>query len=494
MSSSKRSIDQENEGGDTNNNNNNNSSVKKVKVDNERDVTPPPPPPPSSSSPPPPPPPPKEETHSTVVVDNRRPMLEVDDDGDEEDDPAAFINKSKKNIHRARRDCPYLDTVNRTVLDFDFEKSCSVSFVNLNIYACLVCGKKFQGKSPGSHAHYHCMQSNHHVFINLHNQKIYCLPDDYEVVDSSLDDIKYLVNPTFTKEQIALFDKSTKYSRALDGTSYLPGFIGLNNIKKNSYINVVIQSLARVSMIRNYFINQDNLKNCKSALVNNFGELLRKIWNPRNFKGHVSPHELIRVVQSASTRFTISNESDPLEFLQWFLNSLSYDLNVMNGVDTKQQNSNSNIIQQAFSGEIQLTVTPPPKSSGSETTTAAAATTKPTSKTSREKEPTIVNFPLKNLDLKDYLSPDVLKTCKSTKYNLLSNIKHEGEPDAGNYTVYLHNKGFDKWFEIQDLTVKETLPQLVAVSEAYLLLSAKTKTLASVFNFEVTILKISIDQ
>ena len=27
------------------------------------------------------------------------------------------------------------------VLDFDFEKFCSVSLSNLNVYACLVCGK-----------------------------------------------------------------------------------------------------------------------------------------------------------------------------------------------------------------------------------------------------------------------------------------------------------------------------------------------------------------
>ena len=29
--------------------------------------------------------------------------------------------------------------------------------------------------------------------------------------------------------------------------------------------------------------------------VNRFGELIRKIWNPRNFKAHVSPHEMLQV-------------------------------------------------------------------------------------------------------------------------------------------------------------------------------------------------------
>ena len=40
----------------------------------------------------------------------------------------------------------YLDTIQRFMLDFDFEKVCSVSLSNLNVYACLVCGKYFQGK------------------------------------------------------------------------------------------------------------------------------------------------------------------------------------------------------------------------------------------------------------------------------------------------------------------------------------------------------------
>ena len=36
--------------------------------------------------------------------------------------------------------------INRHMLDFDFEKGCSVSLSNLNAYACLVGGKYFQGK------------------------------------------------------------------------------------------------------------------------------------------------------------------------------------------------------------------------------------------------------------------------------------------------------------------------------------------------------------
>lgn len=55
----------------------------------------------------------------------------------------SVVDKWMKKVHRL---CPYLDTINRQVLDFDFEKLCSVSLSRINVYACLVCGKYFQGK------------------------------------------------------------------------------------------------------------------------------------------------------------------------------------------------------------------------------------------------------------------------------------------------------------------------------------------------------------
>jgi len=36
-------------------------------------------------------------------------------------------------------------------------------------------------------------------------------------------------------------DSSSKLSRAIDGTMYLPGIVGLNNIKENDYCNVILQ-------------------------------------------------------------------------------------------------------------------------------------------------------------------------------------------------------------------------------------------------------------
>lgn len=59
--------------------------------------------------------------------------------------------------------------------------------------------------------------------------------------DSSLNDIKFVVNPTFSQDYIANKVTQSKASRAYDGTLYLPGIVGLNNIKANDYCNVVLQ-------------------------------------------------------------------------------------------------------------------------------------------------------------------------------------------------------------------------------------------------------------
>ena len=62
--------------------------------------------------------------------------------------------------------------INRANLDFDFEKVCSVSLSNINIYGCLVCGKYFQGRGRSSYAYAHSIHEDHHVFINLETTKV----------------------------------------------------------------------------------------------------------------------------------------------------------------------------------------------------------------------------------------------------------------------------------------------------------------------------------
>ena len=85
------------------------------------------------------------------------------------------------------------------------------------------------------------------------------------------------------------------------------------------------------------------------AAVQAFGELVRKLWSPRLFKGHVSPHELLQAISTASKKqFTSSVQADPREFLTWFLNELHHDLG-----GTKAPGSSA--IARAFQGMVEVT-------------------------------------------------------------------------------------------------------------------------------------------
>lgn len=454
------------------------------------------------------------------------------------------------------RSCPYLDTINRSVLDFDFEKLCSVSLSHLNVYACLICGKYFQGRGKKSHAYTHSVEINHHVFLNLRTQKFYCLPDNYEIIDSSLEDITYVLNPTFAKQQIVDLHRSAKLSRAYDSTTYLPGIVGLNNIKANDYCNVVLQALSNVPPLRDYFLREENYTHIKRPpgdimilLTQRFGELIRKLWNPRNFKAHVSPHEMLQsIVLCSRKRFQITVQGDPLELLAWFLNSLHAALN-----GTKKRNSS--IITKTFQGEMKIysRKVPNPELPDEEkeklldlpeyqqtvqkspflylTLDLLAAPlykddleqniipqvplfnllakfnglTEKEYKGKRdftmkkfeltrlppflifyikrftknlfftEKNPTIVNFPVKNIDLAEFVAVDA--NVKDTCYDLVANIVHDGDPNAGKgtYRVHILHKGSNQWYEMQDLHVSDILAQMITLSEAYIQIWARRK-------------------
>ena len=117
----------------------------------------------------------------------------------------------------------YLDTIDRSVLDFDFEKLCSITLSNINIYACLVCGKYFQGRGSKSHAYFHALEVGHHVYVNMQTKKVYVLPEGYEVKNKSLEDIKFVVDPRLSKEELFRMDREPRDAWDLSGKKYRPG-------------------------------------------------------------------------------------------------------------------------------------------------------------------------------------------------------------------------------------------------------------------------------
>lgn len=410
-----------------------------------------------------------------------------------------------------------------------------MSLSPINVYVCLVCGKYFQGRGLATHAYTHSLETAHQMFMKLDSGKVYCLPENYEVVDRSLDDIRAVLNPTFTPEQVLRLDSEVTWVRALDGSEYMPGLVGLNNMKANDYANVVVQTLGRVAPIRDFFLVPSNYKGVTDLLVVRFGELIRKLWNGRNFKGQVSPHEFMQAVMSAShRRFTIEQQSDPVEFWSWLLNALHMGL-------TGGKPKRSSIITSTFQGELQVTTL-----AGTGKGKAAAAKEDVTERVPFlllgmelpptplfkdalekniipqvpifqclakfndakvsddiragrrrfritrlpnflalqfkrftknnffiEKNPTLVTFPVKNLDLKEALpvpdGPDGQPV--PSRYDLIANVVHEGkagQQTAGApYRAHIHRAVEKTWYEVQDLVVIDVLPQMVALSESY---------------------------
>ena len=163
------------------------------------------------------------------------------------------------------------------MLDFDFEKVCSVTLSNQNVYGCLVCGKYFQGRGEGTPAHTHSVQAGHYVFINLTTGRIYCLPDNYEVVDSSLDDIKYNLRPRFTEAEVKALRQNMQLSKDIFGSSYLPGFVGINNLKNTDFVNVIVHSLTHVDRLRDFFLQAKNYESSKSQVVHKFAQVMAKV-------------------------------------------------------------------------------------------------------------------------------------------------------------------------------------------------------------------------
>ena len=472
-----------------------------------------------------------------------------------EEEGAGEAKKQKKSANasavRSSSECPYLDTINRKRLDFDFEHRCSVSLALENVYCCLVCGKYFQGRGSQTHAYTHALEESHFMFMNLKSGSVYCLPDGYQVNDRSLEDIKQVLNPKFTPEAIGRLDSESNWQRALDGQHFLPGMVGLNNIKATDYANVVVHSLLRVRPFRDFFLRlRDEGAAPTSAtsfvvtpLLAKFGELCRKMWNPGNFKGQVSPLEFLLIVQARSKlRFRVDAQSDPVEFLTWLLNTLHFDLT--KGKPAKRKS----IVTRCFQGEMEVTrvsadgadkpsvrtkflmlgldLPPAPlfrdsfekniipqvplflllkKYDGvtiSESIRAGHMTRSKYAVTKipdflivwakrftknnffREKNNTIVTFPVKNLELSDHIPLPVGSQnqpspgsagASASKYDLVATACHRGKPESGSYHATLYHYAESEWYQVEDLSVKEVRPEIVAIQEAYFQVYARNK-------------------
>ena len=59
-----------------------------------------------------------------------------------------------------------------------------------------------------------------------------------------------------------------------------------------------------------------------------------------------------------------------------------------------------------------------------------------------EKNPTIVNFPIKSIEFGDFLTDEAKKKYPNgAPYDLIANVVHEGAPTSGTYKLHILHKG-----------------------------------------------------
>jgi U4/U6.U5 tri-snRNP-associated protein 2 len=322
------------------------------------------------------------------------------------------------------------------------------------------------------------------------------------------------------------------------------GFVGLNNIKANDYLNVIAHALAHVRPLRDYLMLED--LRSRPELAQRFSTLVRKIWNARAFKSHVSPHELLQEISlRSSKRFTLLAQSDPVDFLLWFLNNLHLSLG---GSRTKP---GSSIVQKVFQGKLKiesqaitakadasdrlrfeeaaeiktevshylmLTLDLPPKPIFKDDQDKNIIPQVPLTtvlakydglhpqellghrrryrllhplppflcfhvkrfaknKFVAERNPTIVTFSPRALDMSPYVEPNEQHPgTEPILYDLVANVTHETVVETGRkegelrsvFKVQLLEKGRGKWLQIQDLFVEEVARELLFTSESYI--------------------------
>lgn len=261
----------------------------------------------------------------------------------------------------------YLNEINRSALDFDLPPICSVSLVSHSVYACLTCGRYFHGRKPSTPAHTHSLQESHHLFINLTTSRVYCLPDDYEIIDSSLDDIISALHPKFQPRCLPELDTHFFQLQLAGGHLRIRGAVGLDSMHGSNAANVILQLILRPRVIRNVLLLQNTL-NCNpsnplthSHLSDALAIVCRKMWASHAFRPHVAPHAFMQFLSAAAGKQpSLISKSDPLNILSWILNSLSsrsYPHSTSSS-DSSSARKFSKLIKKSFQGVMCISSTP----------------------------------------------------------------------------------------------------------------------------------------
>ncbi len=94
----------------------------------------------------------------------------------------------------------------------------------------------------------------------------------------------------------------------------------MNNLGSSDYANSVLQILNIIPTFREHMILTEDFND---PLLEKMSLFYKKVWNNKNFKGVISPHELLQAISDKSNKlFKIGKLTDPSLFFVWLVNNL----------------------------------------------------------------------------------------------------------------------------------------------------------------------------
>lgn len=456
-----------------------------------------------------------------------------------DDDELLAPSSNRKRLAEAtkqRDDCPYLDTIDRSRLDFDAVPICSVSLLSHNVYACLVCGRFFHGRAPSTPAYAHALHESHHVFLNLSTEAFYCLPDDYKFCHPSLHDIIEAVHPRFTREDLPDLDHTVLKLRLPDRSTRMRGIVGLDALHGTTAATVILQLVLRPTPIRNALLLHDPHADLfhpvqTVAIQNALAQIAKAIWSSHTFRPHVAPHIFTQILGRApAARAALeSRPADPIPLLAWLLNTCAprkFQKNI-----SPATKAFASLLEDCFSGAMEVRTTHPETKSHELKASpfwflSLDLPPKPLFKHESERD-IVPQISLETLlskfdgktsshvihtgesrsfrvsQVPPYLFLAVRRFSKSNfgvqknptvvhlpsdhldlsrlwsnptfgTYQLIAAVSHEGTLDKGQFRVALYHDASHSWYDVTNVSVEPTLFQLVSLTDTYILLYAKS--------------------
>ncbi|CAB1352295.1 unnamed protein product [Coregonus sp. 'balchen'] len=234
------------------------------------------------------------------------------------------------------------------------------------------------------------------------------------------------------------------------------GLVGLRNLGNTCFMNSILQCLSNTPDLRDYCLRNthrtDLNNNRRAALMEEFAKLTQTLWTSVSSEA-ISPSDFKTQIQRYAPKFVGYNQQDAQEFLRFLLDGLHNEVNRVTvrprlpaeDIDHLSDNEkgkrmwnkyvereDSKVVD-LFVGQLKSSLTCNLKRFSE-------------NRVRTSKLNTYVNFPLKELDMREFASENSMNAV----YNLYAVSNHSGNTLGGHYTAYCRNPVLGEWYSYND--------------------------------------------